>query len=212
MGVGVEEAIREHLMEVRFEEHVGQVRRAELEEHDRAQIGDLRTRDVVHRQHARGRVVGHRLRHREAGEAREVLAEHRQVLGFDPVVELAQQALAELLDEQAHVVAGRGLRIPLDEVRDGFEHFEVVGHLRAHAGPLNLHGHHPPVAQDGAMHLRERGGGERRRVEFHERLGQPHPELGAHGRLDLGERHRRQVVLQARERLQVGIGEQVRAC
>ena len=67
------------------------------------------------------------------------------------------------------------------------------------------------AAQHGAVHLAERRGGDRFRLEGLERLGQADAQLLLHDPLDVGVRKRSDVVLQARERLEVRGRQQVRA-
>ena len=58
------------------------------------------------------------------------------------------------------------------------ERLQVLDDHLPHVGPLHLDRHLPPVAQGGAVHLAERAGGHRHRVELREGLGEPDAELG----------------------------------
>jgi hypothetical protein len=96
---------------------------------------------------------------------------------------LGVEAGGEALDErqQQHRVA----QIGLDRLGD--------------PGVLDLHGDRPAVAGRGAVHLADRGGGERLRLEVGEHVGDRPAELLAQEPLELGERHRRHVVAQRGE-------------
>ena len=79
------------------------------------------------------------------------------------------------------------------------------------AGALHFDRDVAPAAQHRAMHLAERGRGDRRRVEFDERLRHANAQLLLDDPLDVRVRERLEVVLQARERVEVGLRQQVGA-
>ena len=95
--------------------------------------------------------------------------------------------------------------------RDVLERGEIPVNLLADARTLHFDGDLAAAAQDGAMHLAERGGGNRQAIEFDERVRDADAELLANGPLDVFVRERLDVVLQPRERIQVGRREQVGA-
>ena len=99
----------------------------------------------------------------------------------------------------------------VEELRDLGERVEVVDDLLADAGPLDLDRDRAAVAQRRAVHLAERCGRERSGVELGEGLRDPDAQFLGDDSFDLREGERLDVVLQARERVDVGDGEQVRA-
>src|SRR5207244_1996041 len=76
---------------------------------------------------------------------------------------------------------------------------------------LHLGRHRAPVAQPAPMHLRQRGRGERRRIELGERRLDRPPELAAQERQEGREPPRRHAILQLREHLDVLRGQDVGA-
>ena len=80
MRIGVEEAVDQNLLQVGPEQVLDQLVGIHLQERQRADLGDLLTRDVIHGEHAGGGVVGHRLRHHEVLVGGEVLPQPLQIL------------------------------------------------------------------------------------------------------------------------------------
>src|SRR6185295_6308520 len=76
---------------------------------------------------------------------------------------------------------------------------------------LHLDRHRAAVAKFGSMHLTERGGGERGRVEFGKALGKPDSQLRFDDFFDVGERESLDLVLQSGERVEIRDGEKIRA-
>ena len=69
-----------------------------------------------------------------------------QVQGLAPVVELAQQGLAELLQHAVEGEAAADLGVAVDQAGDLLERLEVVQDHLPDAGPLHLDRHRPAVA------------------------------------------------------------------
>ena len=149
------------------------------------------------------------LRHDDALELAQVVGEGGEVARFEAVVQLAQDVLAELLQERRELVLAARLRVRVEEGGDVAEDVEVFRHLLADAGALHLDDHVAPVARQRAVHLAERGGGHRLRVELGERLRDAHAEFGVDDLLDLRERERPDLVLEACERVNVGRRQEV---
>ena len=132
----------------------------------------------------------------DRGVAVEVGGELPLAVGFAQVVELLADPLPQLLDQLGHVLAGRG------HPQQGAEQphvAEVGGDRLGDPRVLHLDRDGPPVASDRAVHLADRGGGDRQRVPLGEDLVRRRPELGpddARGEL---RRHRRHAVLQPAE-------------
>src|SRR5437868_5460567 len=77
--------------------------------------------------------------------------------------------------------------------------------------PLDFDDDAATVAQLRSVYLTEAGAAERLRLERSEQLADARVQLFFDARLDFLERHRRHVVLQMRQLLDIGLGEQIRA-
>ena len=73
-------------------------------------------------------------------------------------IELAQHRFAELVEQRRDAEALPELGVGIEERRHFTERLEVVEHLLADAGALDLERHLAAVAQHRVVHLRERGG------------------------------------------------------
>ena len=109
---------------------------------------------------------------------------------------------------------GKSYRLPasecvVEELCDFIERVEVFRDLLGHARALHLDGDDTAVAERGAMHLSERGGGERTFLEHREGFREPDAEVRLNDFLDVGERHRLNAVLQPRERFEIRGGKEI---
>ena len=199
MRVGVDVAVHEHLVEIGAQQLAGGRRGVELGTAQSGDAGDVDTVDPVHHQQTRCHVIPQWLRHPQQRIAGQVPAETVEVLRFGPVVEFVEHRLAELGDPvgQAQAAAGIGQRV--GGAGDLREHVKVAAHRGGHVGTLDLQRHHAAVMQDRPMHLRERGGGHRHRIDLGEHLAGAHAHLVLQQRLDVADRRRRGVVLDALE-------------
>ena len=77
--------------------------------------------------------------------------------------------------------------------------------------PLDLDRHDAAAGERRLVHLGQGGGGDGDVVERRESLVEPHAQLGAHDLLDFFVGERGDMVLKARERLEVGQGQEVGA-
>ena len=127
-----------------------------------------------------------------------------------PVIELAQQALAKLVEHLAELVALSKLGVVIEELRDLIERIEVFDHRLANSRTLHFHGDLPAIAQDAPMHLAERGRRHRRDVEIGKRFRHTNAELGRDDLLDFVERERLDFVLQPGERFEVSAAASAR--
>src|SRR4029079_15519850 len=91
---------------------------------------------------------------------------------LESVVQFAQQRLAQLPGHPLHADAASRRRMVIEEAGHLFDRLHVLEDLLAHVGALYLGGHLAPAAQRGAVHLAERGGGQRRAVETRKRFPQ----------------------------------------
>ena len=212
MRVGVKEPVDDDLMQIGAHQLAAQLLAVDVDARQRAERGDLRAEDVVHRQHARRRVVVHRLRHDDRRELGEMLAERPEIARFVAVVELGERRLAELRHHLREVDARLHAAVLVEERGELVERFQILGNALLDVRALHLDRDQAPVAQRRAMNLAERRGGDRLRLEHPEALGQPDAELRLDDALDLGERERLDVVLQPRQRLDVGGRQQIGAC
>ena len=130
------------------------------------------------------------------------------VLRLDLVVELLGDALAQLAGECAHVEpGGQALHQRQQQAEVAQVDLDGLGHARV----LDLDRDPLALARDRAVHLADRGGGERLVLELREVLAQRPAELDSHELLELRPRQRRHVVAQRRERalelLALGLGD-----
>ena len=177
---------------------------------DAADRGDLGAADVVHREHARGRVVVHGQGNDDVLEVAELMGDGDEVARLFAVIELGEQRSLELLEDARDVDVLRGADVVEDD-RNVLERGEIPVNLLADARALHLDGDLAAAAQDGAMHLAERGGGNRQAIELEEGVRHADAQLLANGPLDVFVRERLDVVLQPRERVQVRRRKQVGA-
>ncbi len=146
-------------------------------------------------EHPAGREVGHHRGHVDRGMAVVGLGEHLLVAGLGAVVELLDQALAQLGHERLGVEAREQLAEPAEEQAGVVE---VGGDGLGDPRVLHLHRHGPAVVGDGPVDLADRRRGDRHGVPLGEDLvglaaellaDHPGGQLGAHRRgvvLELG--------------------------
>lgn len=99
----------------------------------------------------------------------------------------------------------------VEDLRDVLHGRKVQRQPLADVGALHLDGNVAPVPQRGAVHLSQRCGGERFRVERREVLRDAQPQLLADDALDAGVGERIDRILEARQRLEVRRRQQVGA-
>ena len=187
----------------------GDVRRVDAQRADAVQVVDRDPLDEFHGDDPRRRVflVDHRDVRRRVGRELDAAALDGPALGRE--VQLAPQHPLELAGQrdgpirrQHREVTFQELGQVLDDVQVGLDHL-------GDAGPANLQGHRPAVAQDRAMDLRDRSRGDRRRVERREDLGGRPAVLLTQDLLDLFESERAHRRAQCRELGDVRLGEQI---
>ena len=159
-------------------------------------VGDLRPFEELERQHARTRVAPVDVRDCDMRVAGPVAAEAVGVPPFRAVVELRADRAGELVDERARVDEVERANAFLRDARRLVEKREVGLDLPRRARPLHLHCDALAVRKRRAVHLPDRRGCDRRRVEGAERALERQAELGLDDLLDLLERERPHVVLQ----------------
>ena len=199
MHVGVEEAVAQRVAQEGLDHGVRQVLEVEALGLERGAVVQRRAVDPFQGQHVLGGAVPVHRRHAEVGIGLGVLRHLRQRGGFEPQIHLdARRSGASV----ATVSIMRSRRASADRLsawsRGEGEGFEIDAEAPLDVGPQHLHGDGlAALGRDhlGAMHLRDRGRGDRRaerRVGLRQRLA----ERGDDHRLGLGLRERRHLVLQ----------------
>ena len=130
------------------------------------------------------------------GWPRKIRASRALVLGLELVVELLVDPLADLVPDRLRVHPRRD---PLGEAQDQPEVLHVGAHRRSDARVLDLDGHLAAVAERRAVHLTDRGGGDRLLVELGEDVGRGFVELVLDHLAHVLEGHRRSGVAQRRQ-------------
>ena len=204
MRIGVEEAVAQHHAQIGAQQRIGEPLAFDVEARRRAERGDLGAGDELHGEQARGAERQHRLRHHDLLDVLQVGGESDEVQRFLAEVQLAQHRAAELVEQRAHREPLAHRRVLLEERRHVAQRREVAEHALAHVRALHLEGNLAPIGERRAMHLRDRCGGERFRIDEGKRGGEALAELFGEDLLYLGEWHRLDVVLQPRERLGIG--------
>ena len=160
---------------------------------DVAYVGPFQTLEC---EHAVRRVTPPDPRHRDALVSGEVPPERLRVAGLLLVVELLPDRPGELVHQ----------RVRIDEVEcpdalarktdGGPQQLQIGLDLARRVGPLHLDDDVRAVRQRRAVHLADRGRGDRRLLEAQERALEGEPEIDLHDLLDLLEGNRRDVVLE----------------
>ena len=141
----------------------------------------------------------------------EVLGEALGVAALAQVIQLVAHGIGELLDHLLQVLEDRRVDAARRQVRQVAQDLQIQLNLAGDAGLLDLDHHLAAIAQRGGVDLADRGAGQRRMVEAGEDALGRRAQLGLQQRRDLGVRHRRQAVLQRRERLDVGVRQDIGA-
>ena len=211
MRVGVEDAVYKNLLEVGAEQLFGQGGPVNFGALDGAHRRDLRTFDVVHRQHTCRREVVDGERNDNELEVLQLAGERDEVPRLFAVIQLGHQRPAELLEHADRVHVPGGAAEPIEQRRDFVEGVEIFQDTVLDTGPLHLDRDPASAAEHGAVHLPERGRGDRRRIEFHEGLRHANAEFLLDNPFDIRIWKRSEVILQPRQRVEVGLRQQVRA-
>ena len=155
--------------------------------------------DELEHEQPRRREVAVEARHGEPRVRREHLAHALDVLGLLQEVELAPQRLGEVLHERRDV-DGAAQRLALERLLgEELEQAEVARDLLARARPLHLDDDVIAVLERRAVHLPDRPGRERRRLDRLEDVLPRHLQLLLHHVDDLRLGQRRDVVLELRQ-------------
>src|SRR5215211_3777952 len=134
--------------------------------------------------------------------------EVRHGLGLPAEVEFQGERPLQIVHDRLQTYRGFEAR---DRPKDTLECHEVGLHEASYPRVLYLDGHLPAIFKAGAMHLRDRGGGNGSVVELLEDLRECTSDLVRYRPLDSRPRLRRHAILQFREALSVSSGQEVRA-
>ena len=198
MHVGVEEAVAQRVAQEGLDHRVRQVLEVEALGLERRAVVQRRAVDPFQRQHVLGGAVPVDRRHAEVGIGLGVLRHLGQRGGFEPQIHLERDRAAQGRDGLDHAQPPRLRRQAFGVAGREGEGFEIDAEAPLDVGPQHLHGDGlAALRRDhlGAMHLRDRGRGDRRaerRVGLRQRLA----ERGHDHGLGLGLRERRHLVLQ----------------
>jgi hypothetical protein len=197
MGIGVEEALDQDLVQVALEQLVRQRRAIQVQPAQRSHGGHLGPGDVRHREDRRGGVVLDRLGDDETVVGLQDSSEADQVAGLPPEIELVLQCPTELVEQLREAIAPSCLAVAVGEGRQIGEGGHVLGDLLADSRPLHLDDDRAAVAHRRPVDLAERSRCQGSGVEGAEGVGQPGAQLGLHDVLHLVEPERLHVVLEA---------------
>ena len=165
VGVAVEDAVAEDHLEPRLGDQDRKpaplVHRRRLE----VEVAELDAHEPFQRQHALARVRAVDPRDRDPRVLGEVAPEDLGVPGLDAVVELAPDRACELVHDRHRVDEREPVDPPPDDPGNLVEQRQVGLDLARGRRPLHLDRHEAPVRELGVMHLADRCGRHRDRVE-----------------------------------------------
>jgi hypothetical protein len=197
--IGVEVAVAEDHLEPDLGQQVCQPASLRHVQHGQVKIAQLRSLDPFQRQHALAGVRPVHLRDHDGRVVGEAAAEHLGVAGLDPVVQLAPDRALELVHELDRVHEFESLHAAADDPGNLLQQRDVGIDLARCVGALHLDRHGPARMQLGQMHLADRRGCHRHRVEPREQPVDVGLQLALDHLLHLGERKRRDRVLELAE-------------
>ena len=168
--IAVEEAVHQHLLDHRADEHRAERRRIEA---CLAQLIRLRDLDPVDELHGDDPLSGQVVvdgRDVDLGEAGHAVREAPRMVSLVPVVELLEDACRELVDDAAEPDLAGHRDAAFGDRRQLLHDAEVGLRLGLDPGPLDLDCHERPVMQRRLVDLRGGRGREGHRVERREQL------------------------------------------
>lgn len=207
----MDDALDEDHPQVRREQLVHHGPGVHVEQAQRSDVGDLAALDVVHRDHPGAAQLGHRVRHDEPVVAAGQPAEQLQIAGLAAVVQLPGEGAAELCEQLGQPVRPPQIRTAIGGLRQRRQRGHVRADLVPDPGPLHLDHDLAAAAQRRAVHLPERGGGQRLPVEGLVGVPDRDAQVLLDDLLDLRHVERADVVLKPGQRVRVGLRQQVDA-
>src|SRR5688572_32745206 len=151
----MEETIDEDLLEIGFEELLGESGSIDIQHRDRAQGSHLVAADALHREHSAGAITADRLGHLDPLEFLQVLTESQEILRFAFVIKLVLNGAAKFLQDGRESIAPSDCGVFIQELSDRGQNFEVLFDLPANVRALNLDDDRTAIAQGSTMHLAE---------------------------------------------------------
>src|SRR6185503_1211718 len=203
MRIGMEHTVNQNLLQVTAKQFVGEAGPIDLHQTKRTDVGDFLSRNVFHRQHARSAVVHDRLGNDYPIKLAQVIREHREVVSLSFEVELLKQTLSQADEHVSEFVTPPEFGVRIQKLSYLFESVEVFHNLFANVGPLNFYYDRAPVPHVSAVNLSKRCGAERLGFKLGKGLRQSHAKLAGNNRVNFLIRERRNLILQARERIEI---------
>ncbi len=199
MHVGMEEAVAQRVAQETLDHLAAEVGQVDLRLRQARMVVQRDAVDPLHRQHVVGGAVPIDGRHAEIRIVTGVLRHLGQRGRLQPQVHLHRDRARHRIDDLDQPQPPRFGRMALGIVRDKEEIGEIAAEARGDIGPEHLDGDrlaHAVMFDLAAMHLCDRGGGDRRPEADKRLCHRAFQRLRDHG-LGLGLRKRRQPVLQA---------------
>ena len=156
MGIGVEEAVLQQLLQGAVHPHGDHVVGVDPEFANGFEVGEFDPVDPLHRQHAPGRGITEDPGHSDAGVVGVELCERFGVGRLVAVVHFLEHPLTQLVD-QGHEVRADQADVGVQPGRDVPDDVEVQGDLFPQSWALNLDGNLLAAEQNTSVDLAEGG-------------------------------------------------------
>ena len=206
MGIGVIDARHGDLVDVRAEEGAGELARSLLRETViRAHLAAV---NPLQHEHALGHVWPDHLGDDELFVVGDESGDQLGVVRLLAEVELRAQVNLELVGQGGDLEELRSFEAALEQGCGRAEDVQVELDLLDHSRPAHLDDHLAAAREQSAVDLRNRCGGERLRIDRRE---DALAEILADNGLELRERHRRHLVDELAELVDVDVGQEVGA-
>src|SRR6187402_1100473 len=121
---------------------------------------------MLHGEDSPGRVIIDGSGYEDVFELRKLVAHEPEVGGFEAVVELTEEGLSQLLDDLCGMITAAEFRVGIQQLGNFRHGLQILRYDLPGVGPLHLDDYGLAVAENRAMHLPERGGGNRGGFEF----------------------------------------------
>ena len=208
MRIRVQDAEMQHLVGVEIIEQPRHIVRGDARLLQGLAVGNLDAVDVLHDEQTLGTEVWHHRWNEYIVPVCECRAQtaHRRSLVLK--VKFERQRLLQIIDDRLELDRGCKPRNRLDDL---LQHRQVRRHQVLDIRVLHLDRHLSPVVQPPAMHLGNRGGGDRLPLDLGKHVLWTPTELTGDGLLDLRPGASGHAVLQGGQSANVDGGQQVRA-
>ena len=155
VGVGVEEAMLQQLLQGAVHAHLHQLVGVDAQFPYRLQVGELDAVDPLHRQHPPAGGLPVDAGHSNARVVGVQLGEGLSVAGLVAVVHLLKHPLAQLVD-QGHQIGADQAHVAVEPGGDVAHDVEIERDLLAQAWALHLHRHLLAAVEYTLVHLAQR--------------------------------------------------------